>query len=321
MADDGLFSLAANNIVYLVNDNINIASTTNPDDPNIFDFIGLGLAVVFEGATSTPSPGAGKSMARIPAGEDTDENFADFKSQDTPTPTNSQVSGSDDIGGTVLLTITPDAVPAQDINSTDAQIVFQVNSAGNAQIKYGLNTGYASSTAPQAVIANATTTIGLTGLSCATAYHYAIYAENLDASENDTTADAIFTTLPCGITLESLTMTKSAAKADNQFDSGWQWEFNITVWDLNETTLKMKFNQWNGAALLEAAGNMQYSVAEGAAWFNITDNGAYPAAGADISGLDNGPAAGRQVKIIIRMKVPVGTAAGYYNSSYGILTE
>lgn len=315
LADDSQFSLANDNIIYLVNDNENISSST---DPNIIDFVGLGNASYYEGAAAAPNPGAGKSIARIPAGEDTNQNSVDWQVQDNPTPTN---SGAGHIGGTVLLTITPSAAPTQNITSTGAQIVFQVNATSTALIRYGLNTGRASSTSPQAVAANATTTVNLAGLACATTYHFVIYAENPGATENDTTNDAVFTTWPCGISLDSLVMTKASARANNQYADGWQWEFNITVWNLNETSLKMKFNQWSGAGTLEAGGNMQYSVNDGAAWTDITANAAYPAVGADISGLDNGAGAGRQVKITVRMRVPAGTAVGYYSSNYGILTE
>jgi hypothetical protein len=320
LASNDTFSLAANNIIYLVNDNDDIASTTNPTDPNIVDFVGLGSAVVYEGAVAALNPGAGKSIARIPPGEDTDQNSTDFQLQNNPTPTSSGL-GDDDIGGTVLLTITPDAAPAQNITSIGAQIVFQVNATGTAQVKYGLDTAYASSTALQAVSANATTTISLTNLVCSTTYHYVIYAENTAATENDTTADATFTTSPCGITLDSLVMTKATAKANNQYADGWQWEFNITVWNLNEAALKMKFNQWSGAGALDAGGNMQYSVDSGANWRAVATNATYPAEALDISGIDNSAAAGRQVKITVQMKVPLGTTAGYYSSSYGILTE
>lgn len=321
LADDALFSLASSNIIYLVNDNNNIASTTNPNDPNIVDFVGLGSAVVYEGSAAAPNPSAGKSVARIPAGEETNQNSVDFVAQDSPTPTNSQASGGNDIGGTVLLTITPDAAPAQNIGSKEAQIVFQVNATGSALVKYGLDTTYASSTAAEAVALNVTKAISLSGLACATTYHYLIYAENADASQTATTSDAVFTTLPCGIALDSLVITKASAKANNQFIDGWQWEFNLTVWDMNEISLKMKFNQWSGAGVLEAAANMQYSADNGSVWHEITANAVYPAVGADLNGIDNDAAAGRQVKVIVRMKVPVGTAAGFYNSSYGILTE
>jgi hypothetical protein len=315
------FSLSQNNIVYLVSTTTTI---TNSADLNIVDFVGFGTVSFFEGSAAAPAIPETKSIARIPAGEDANQNSVDFQIQDTPTPTNAAASGSgtNDLGGTVLFTVAPDAVPVQNITASGAQIFFQTNAAGTAKIKFGLSSVYDLFTAPEAVLANTTKNINLSGLTCAMDYHYAIYAENSGVTENDQTADAVFTTLPCvGISIDSLAMTKSTAKANNQFADGWQWEFNITAWNLAETSLKMKFDQWSGAGVLSAADNMQYSVDNGANWVDITANGAYPAIGADISAIDNSVAAGRQVKILVRMKVPFGTAAGNYNSSYGILTE
>ena len=83
----------------------------------------------------------------------------------------------------------------------------------------------------------------------------------------------------------------------------------------------MKFNQWTGAGSLNSGGNMKYSVDNSATWVDIAENGIYPVSGVNISGIDNSANAGRQVKILVKMKVPTGTSAGYYNSSYGILTE
>ena len=314
------FSLSQNNIIYLVSTSTNI---TNASDPDIVDFVGFGSASFFEGGAAAPIIPEAKSIARIPTGVDTDQNSVDFQIQDTPTPTNAAASGSgtNDLGGTVLLTITPDDTPAQNITANGAQIFFQTNAIGNALIKYGLSSAYGNSTAPQAVTANADKTINLSGLTCAADYHYAIYAENSGATENDQTDDAVFTTLPCGITVNSIVMTKTKAKADNNYADGWQWEFNITVWNLAETSLKMKFDQWSGSGVLAAGANMQYSVGSSTPWINISANGAYPTTGADIGSITNNGVAGRQVKILVRMKVPFGTAAGYYNSNYGILTE
>jgi hypothetical protein len=314
------FSLSQNNIIYLVSTTTNI---TNASDPDIVDFVGFGSASYFEGSAAAPAIPETKSIARIPAGVDTNQNSLDFQVQDTPTPTNAAASGSgtNDLGGTVLLTITPDETPAQNITANGAQIFFQTNAAANALIKYGLSSAYGNSTAPQAVTANTDKTINLSGLTCAADYHYAIYAENSGATENDQTDDAVFTTLPCGITVNPIVMTKTKAKADNQYADGWQWEFNITVWNLAETSLKMKFDQWSGSGVLAAAANMQYSVDNGAHWVDITANGVYPTTGADIGSIANSGVAGRQVKILVRMKVPFGTAAGYYNSNYGILTQ
>jgi len=312
----GTFDLANNNTIYLVNDNNNITSST---DPNIIDFVGFGTALNFEGTAAAPSLTEGKSLARTPAGEDTDQNSVDFVLQDNPTPTNS--TSGNNIGGTVQITIMPDSIPVQNITPAGADIVFTVNSSGTARISYGLTGAYGSSSAPEAVTENVLKIINLTGLQCATTYHYSISAENTAGTESDETDDAVFTTLPCGLTLNSLTMTKTVAKANNLYNDGWAWEFYLTVWNMSETTLKMKFNSWTGAGTLAAANNMQFSVNNGLVWLDITTDGAYPATGADISTIDTGPATGRQVKVLVRMKVPISTKAGYYNSSYGILTE
>jgi hypothetical protein len=116
-------------------------------------------------------------------------------------------------------------------------------------------------------------------------------------------------------------MTKSSAKANNEYSDGWEWEFNITVWDLSETSLKMKFDTWAGIGALDSGANMQFSI-DNNNWIDILASDVYPSIGADISGIDDDlGSAGRQVQINVRMKLPVGTLAGSYNSNYGILTE
>ncbi len=312
------FSLSAGNIVYLASDNVNVDTATLA---NVIDYVGFGDALFHEGGAAAPEVSEAKSIARVPDGEDTDQNSVDFQVLNTPTPQNSQTIGDDDdFGGTVLLTVTPDENPVENIGSKKADIIFQVNTVGTAYVRYGLTGAYGSSTSGLEFTANTDNTISLSGLECDTTYHYAIYAENESGSENDTSADATFSTLPCGMALNSLTMTKTSAKANNNYANGWEWNFDITVRDLSENTLKMKFDAWSGAATLSAGGNMQFSV-DGSIWIDITSNGAYPSLGADISGIDESTEVGRQVNVVVRMKVPAGTLAGFYSSGYGILTE
>jgi len=316
------FSLANNNSIYLVG---NSSSIQNATDTDIIDFVGYGTALNFEGSAAAPAIPETKSISRVPDGEDTNQNSADFAVLSVPTPKNS--SGSDNshnnngVGGTVSLTITTADVPVSNPGAVSADISFQVNSPGRSFVNYGLGNLYGSSTAPLAVLANATATVTLAGLKCDTTYHYSVYAENAGATENDKTADATFKTLPCGLAVNVLNMTRTKAKADDNFLDGWEWEFNITVWDMNEKNLKMKFDRWGGAGVLDAAANMRFSADNGSTWIDIAGNNEYPAAGADISNIDASADAGRQVKIIVRMKVPQGTKAGYYNSNYGILTQ
>ncbi|MEA3398332.1 MAG: lamin tail domain-containing protein, partial [Patescibacteria group bacterium] len=290
------FLLATNFSIYLVNNSDDISSTTNPYiDSDIVDSVGYGNAMNYEGAAAAPDIPETKSISRYPEGEDTDDNLADFVILDTPTPQNSSAGASDNnLEGQVLLTITPDIDPVQNISAAQADIVFQVNADGNALVHYGLSESYGSTTAEQAFTANTDTSITLDNLQCGAEYHYSIYAENTGGTESDQTVDAVFTILPCGIVIDSLTMVKSGAKANNDYPSGWEWEFNLTIWNMTETSLKMKFDAWSGNSALAAADNMQFSV-DGSTWHDITGDGVYPSQGADISGIDLSTDEGRQV--------------------------
>jgi predicted extracellular nuclease len=312
------FSLASNNVVYLVNGNVNITGAT---DPSIVDLVGFGTSAIFEGAGPAPSIAEAKSIVRSPEGQDSNQNSLDFVVNDTPSPQNSASRSATGLDGSVLLTVTPEASPVQNITANSAEINFQVNASGQANVNFGLTGSYGSSTSLTSVTANVTKSISLSGLSCGQTYHYSIYAENSGALQTDESDDATFTTLPCGITLDNLVMTKQTAKANNNYSEGWAWEFNITVWNMAETHLRMKFNRWSGVGNLEAGGNMQYSIDSGLTWANIDTSGAYSNSGLSLSGVDNSLSTGRQVKILVRMKVPVGSLAGQYNSSFGILTE
>jgi len=94
LASGSGFSLADNNIVYLVSNTENI---TDSDDADIVDFVGWGSASFFEGAAAS-NPVAGTSLERKSAdidvaGEgnawDTNNNSLDFFVNTTPYPQNS----------------------------------------------------------------------------------------------------------------------------------------------------------------------------------------------------------------------------------------
>ena len=323
-------ALADNNVVYLVNDNINIESK---NDENIIDFVGMGSAENFEGSEAAFNPNDADSIVRLPDGEDTNDNMADFVKAGTSTPQNSSWSEEGDEGegdennleGSVTLTVNLNANPVQNIGKTSADIVFTTNGDAGAVVNFGLDDTYGNVTAEINVVANTEAIVSLDSLSCNTTYHYSVYVENADASEDDSSADATFTTSACGITVDSLIMTKTSAKAKDQYEDGWSWEFDITVSDMNETLLKMKFNEWGGTGVLGAGGNMRFSIdelADEADWIYILDNNTYPDTGINIGLIDNNESiAGRQVKIYVQMKVPAGTVVGAYNSDYGISTE
>lgn len=311
------FSLSSNNILYLANSNVSI--TPGGTNANIVDLVGWGTSLYYEGTVAAPDPAETKSIARTPAGEDTDHNNVDLILQNTPTPESAIDTTGDPIEGDVLLTILPAASPVRALTSASAEIVFTVNAAANVYVAYGPTAAYGLAIAPIAVPANTEQAIVLSGLQSGQTYHYSIRAEAI--GETDATADATFTTMATGIRLDALVMTKPGARANGAYADGWEWRFEATIWDPAETALKLKFAPWSGPATVAAGGNMQFSADNGMTWVAITADNAYPATGADLSGIDLSTAAGRQVDILVRMKIPAGTPMGNYASSYGILTE
>lgn len=225
------------------------------------------------------------------------------------------------VEGNVSITITPASVVAQNISPAGADIVFQTNGPGKAWIKYSKDVGIAGISEQANVSANIDTTIALSALECGTLYYFAVYVENDLASESDQSDTATFTTLPCGITINSIVMSKTSAKANDNFANGWEWNFDLTAWDMEETKLKMMFNEWTGPASLSAVGNMRFSVDNGMTWIAIDTLNDYSTQSTDISGIAKGANGGRNVTLVVQMKVPSGTLVGQYNSGYGIKIE
>jgi len=313
------FSLAANNIVYLANNNENI---TGADDENIIDRVGWGTAENYEGAGPAPAITEAKSISRTPDGEDTDDNQTDFTITN-PTPRSSAYTSEDNgLDGEVLFTLILADPAVSDLTPVSATINFSANSAGSARAEYGLSAAYGQST-PAAPITAGASAIGLTGLACGTEYHFTVNGQDESGAETDATLDATFTTLPCGLRLDGLAMTKTGAKAKNNYEEGWEWQFALTIWDAQETRVKMKFQPWTGPnnALINAGGQMRFSANAGASWVEIGANNEYPGQSADVSGLDLSAEPGRQINIIVQMKVPLSSPAGHYTSAYGLLTE
>lgn len=118
---------------------------------------------------------------------------------------------------------------------------------------------------------------------------------------------------------------QTTALADGTFENGWKWTFDVTL-PTSEDTLRMKFDNWvNGSNIIPVAGNMRFYTDQSQ---NANDSAhaigfAGPLVYSEIMNLarqtDLSPEkAGRQIKINVEVKIPVGTATGSYSSSYGI---
>lgn len=134
---------------------------------------------------------------------------------------------------------------------------------------------------------------------------------------------------PNGVYAATVTLispTKSYATVDNTFASGWTWTYDVTV-PTNETVLEMSFSDWtSGADTLAAVSNTRFYSAQStdhtvADPIIITTSDAYSSSmNLDTNADLDATTSGRQIKVIVQVKVPFGSKDGSYSSTYGIKT-
>ncbi|NOX66349.1 MAG: hypothetical protein GXO85_11325, partial [Chlorobi bacterium] len=128
-------------------------------------------------------------------------------------------------------------------------------------------------------------------------------------------------TAELGVT--SIVASSTMATADDTFEHGWSWVFNITV-PTNETQFKMEFSDFiSGADSIVAANNIRFYSAQSSDSYSTSTATMITAANtySDAITLDTDlePATpGRQIKVIVEMKVPAGSAGGAYSAGYGV---
>ena len=219
-------------------------------------------------------------------------------------------------GGAVSLA----GLSVSDITSSSATINWATDMTPDSG-DYRIDTTPYAGTWHSMTIGGNSGTQSLAGLNPNTTYYYQVRFTKNGQTTYSTPMSFTTAASDTGISVDSIQAVKTYAAADDTYDNGWKWIFNITVNDMNETNLAMKFSQWvSGSNTLDAANNMRYSI-DDANWTDITANGVY-GADIDISGIDLGSTqGGRQVKVYVEMKVPVGTAGGSYSAQYGIQTN
>jgi len=160
---------------------------------------------------------------------------------------------------------------------------------------------------------------------------YYIWASGAkDAAANTMTAyttkaDQEFTTAADSSTLAvtGISTTNSTMTADATYANGGSWTFSITV-PTTETELQLKFGDWvSGANSIATASNMRVYSAQASA--NADADNAVTVTAADTyttaMTLDadlNATTAGRQVQVVVNLKVPEGTSGGSYSTNYTV---
>ncbi len=131
---------------------------------------------------------------------------------------------------------------------------------------------------------------------------------------------------PTTVTVTGISATKSWALADDDYDNGWAWEFEVTVPTL-EDNLQMKFANWSGTGgTIAVANNMRFysdqaaSAVDADNAIDITVAGTYSVVAMTLTGDSDTTEAGRQISITVEAKIPEDSASGAYSTSYGIQT-
>ncbi len=144
-------------------------------------------------------------------------------------------------------------------------------------------------------------------------------ADDYASSDTFTTAAAADGSLA----VDHVSLTKSVATKDDEFDDGWAWTFEVTVPD-TETDLQMSFDDFTGPGSLPAAGNIEFyseqsdsdpiiisAAGAGSEWSDVMN----------VTGDLDEDTPGRQIEIIVKAKVPAETVDGSYSTSFGIQTN
>ncbi len=125
--------------------------------------------------------------------------------------------------------------------------------------------------------------------------------------------------------VSEITTVKADAVADNTYENGWKWTFDVTVPD-DEDVIKMKFSDFvSGSNTIPVASNVRIYSSESTN-ASTTDSAITLSASNVYSGemilkSDSDKdltMAGNQIEIMVEVKVPVGSQNGAYTSTYGI---
>lgn len=133
------------------------------------------------------------------------------------------------------------------------------------------------------------------------------------------------TTIKGVLGVTGITAVKTFASADNTFESGWKWVFDVTV-PANEPVVSIKFADWtNGADTIPAAGNIRFysaqftNATDAAHAISIVTAGTYGEAANLNTGIDlDVSRAGQQIQVVVEARIPTGSTGGSYSTSYGI---
>jgi plastocyanin len=148
-----------------------------------------------------------------------------------------------------------------------------------------------------------------------------------NSSTNSLTASVVAAG-PGSVVINSITPMQTAGTADNNFDHGFKWVFDVTA-PANEPNLAMKFENWvmnNSNATMAVANNLRFYSQQSSNAYDqntalyITGSGTYSGWMFLNGDLDNSPQT-RRVQITVEYRIPAGSLQGTYTTNFGIKTQ
>ncbi len=139
------------------------------------------------------------------------------------------------------------------------------------------------------------------------------------------TATSTGTTTDAALHVDSIDAQKTSGIANDTYEDGWRYLFHITAPN-DEENLSMRFSDWVSAnsttTTISVANNMRVSSAQASstAAVTLTAANAYSTPPM-IMTTDLDPLMpGRQVEVLVELKIPSGTANESYTTTYGVRT-
>ena len=160
-------------------------------------------------------------------------------------------------------------------------------------------------------------------------YHVVVTTDVKDLAGNYLATEYVggsFTTVIDSTELEvtGISAISSFAQADNSFENGWKWKFYVTA-PTNENSLRMKFADFASGSNVITADNIRFYSAQSEN-ANSADNAIAISEAESYSSFMyltedlDAEKMGRQIEIIVEVRVPEGSVGGSYSTSYGIST-
>lgn len=291
--------------------------------------------------TESGSMGTSTPTTTVQCADTVDNDQDGFVDLADPGCANAQDNSEADSSGGGTGTTTPTLTIVKHSLGGNGSFRFTVNGGGTTTLN--TTNGWATSSPMtlgigSSTIAEASSTgWNTTGISCMAGGQsigmpggtgmYAISASSTDrvTCTFTNTATSTGTTTDAALHVDSIDAQKTTAVANNTYEDGWRYLFHITAPN-NEENLAMRFSDWfvssTSSSSIPVANNMRISSGQASSTgpITITAANAYSTPPLVMTGDLNSSMPGRQVDVLVEVKIPSGTSNDTYMTNYGVRT-